>query len=120
MFNLSRNTFPVHYKLYQGQTEIVDAWGNNTGSYVPVYGEMQTAYMSVSSNRGTAEAEMFGTLSEYDRTITTTDISCPIDEDSVLWLDDQPLNEPHNYIVTKRAPWKNSISFAVKRVDVGE
>lgn len=118
MFNLSRNTFPVYYKLYQGQTEIVDEYGNKTGSFKPIHGELQTAYLSVSSNKGRAEEEMFGTLDEYDRTMTTADTNCPINEDSVLWLDGQDTTQPHNYIVTKRAPWKNSISFAVKKVDV--
>lgn len=120
MFNLARNTFPVYYKLYQGQTEIIDEWGNKTGSFAPVYGILQTAYLSVSPNRGTAETEMFGTLDEYDRTMSTADVNCPINEESILWLDGQSTDSPHNYVVTKRALWKNSVSFAVKKVDVGE
>ena len=118
MFRLARNDFPVQYKMYLGQTEIVDEYGNKTGSFTPAYTEIKTAYLSVSPNKGNAEAEMFGTLTDYDRTMTTADTSCEIDEDSVLWLDGADTNGPYNYIVKRRAPWKNSVSFAIKKVEV--
>ena len=120
MFDFSRNALLVYYKLYQGQVEIIDEHGNKTGSYSPQYGSLQSAYLSVSSNKGKSEEEMFGTIEGYDRTMTTSDVKCPIDENSILWLDGKDTDKPHNYIVTKRAPWKNSISFAIKKVDVGE
>lgn len=118
MLNLARNLFPVYYKMYQGQTEIIDEWGNKTGSFTPQYGDIKVAYMSASPNKGSSEAEMFGTLDEYDRTMCTANTDCPIDTDSILWMDGHPTAEPHNYIVVKRAPWKNSIAYAVKKVDV--
>lgn len=118
MFNLARNTFPVYYKMYLGETEIVDEYGNNTGSPIPSYGELQTANLSISPNKGASESEMFGSLDDYDRTMTTADTSCPINEDSILWLDGADTTKAHNFIVKKRAPWKNSISFAIKKVDV--
>lgn len=118
MFNLTRNTFPVHFKLYLGKTEIIDEYGNMTGSFAEQYGELQTMQMAVSSNKGTAETQMFGTVEDYDRTMTTADMTCPINEGSVLWLDGQDTSGPYNYIVQKRAPWKNSIAFAIKQVKV--
>lgn len=118
MRDLARNTFQVHYKLYLGQKEIVDENGYPTGSFGPQYGEMQTARLSVSPNKGTAETDMFGTLEEYDRTMVTADTACPIDEDSILWLDGHDVNDEHNYVVQKRAPWKNTIAFAIKKVKV--
>lgn len=55
-------------------------------------------------------------MTDYDRTMTTSDTSCPITEKSILWLDGA--TGDHNYIVKKRAVWKNSIAFAIKEVTV--
>lgn len=118
MFSLNRNTYEVYYKLYLGITEIVDEYGNATGSFTPKYSELKSMRLSVSPNKGRSESEMFGTVEEYDRTMTTADMTCPIDEESILWLDGHDPSGPHNYIVQRRAPWKNSVAFAIKRVDV--
>ena len=118
MMNLARNTFPVWYKMYQGKEELVDEYGNKLGDYSSIYGELQMARLSISPNKGMSETEMFGSLDDYDRTMTTADTSCPIDENSILWLDGKDTSEPHNYIVKKRAPWKNSIAYAIKKVKV--
>lgn len=118
MRSLLRNQQPVFYKLFEGEKEIIDQYGNSTGSYAPVYGELKSAMLSVSPNKGSTEVEQFGTLLNYDRTMTTADINVPIDENTVLWLDGADTNGPWNYVVTKRAPWKNSIQFAVSRVNV--
>lgn len=118
MRNLLRNTQPVFFKLFLGEKEVVDQYGNSTGSYVPVYSELHSAMLSVSPNKGSTEVEQFGTLLDYDRTMTTADINVPIDENTVLWLDGADTSGPWNYVVTKRAPWKNSIQFAVSRVNV--
>lgn len=118
MRNLRRNLSTVFFKLYEGQGEIVDGWGNLTGSPVNKYGELQTARLCVSPNKGSSEAEMFGSLEDYDRTMTTADTACPIDENAILWLDGADTAGPHNYIVKKRAAWKNSVAYAVKKVTV--
>ena len=118
MRNLARNCFPVWYRVYQGETELIDENGNKTGSPVPQYGKLQSAQMVVSSNRGSASLEMFGTLLDYDRTISTADTSCPINEQTILWLDGAPTSGPYTHYVKQRAPWKNSLVFAVKQVEV--
>ena len=38
MRNLQRNLQPVFYKLYEGEEELIDEWGNSTGEYAPKYG----------------------------------------------------------------------------------
>ena len=120
MRDLRRNLSTVSFKLYEGQEEIVDEYGNATGSFDPKYGALQTAHLCVSSNKGSSETEMFGSLEDYDRTMTTADAACRIDENAVLWLDGADSAGPHNYIVKKRAPWKNSVSYAIKRVTVSK
>lgn len=120
MRSLLRNQQPVFYKMLEGEEEIVDQYGNSTGTYVPVYGELKSAMLCVSPNKGATENEQFGTLLDYDRTMTTADTRLDIDETSILWVDGADTNGPWNYKVTKRAPWKNSIQFAIKQVSVSE
>ena len=120
MRSLLRNQQPVFFKLYQGEEEIIDEYGNPTGSYVPVYSELKSALLCVSPNKGSSEVEQFGSLEEYDRTMTTSDVRCAIDEDAILWVDNADTSGPHNYIVKKRAPWKNSIQYAIRQVEVSQ
>lgn len=120
MMSLARNASKVLFRLYEGQEDAVDEYGNLTGSPVPKYGELQTAFLTVSPNKGDASIEPFGTLTDYDRTMSTADTTCPISEHAVLWLDGKSTDEPHNYVVKKRAPWKNSIVFAIQEVMVDE
>lgn len=118
MRNLRRNVQPVFYKLYEGEEEITDQYGNSTGQYLPVYSELKSAMLCVSPNKGTSETEQFGTLAQYDRTMTTADVNCEIDETAVLWVDGADTEGPWNYKVVQRAPWKNSISYAISQVSV--
>lgn len=118
MRDLRRNTQTVYYKLYLGEKEIFDQYGNSTGSYVPTYGELQKAALCVSPNKGAAESEQFGSFLDYDRTMTTARTDIPIDENSVLWLDGADTNGAWNYVVKKRAPWKNSTQYAISQVTV--
>ena len=120
MRDLRRNLSTIYFKLYEGQEEIMDKWGNPTGSPVNKYGPLQTAHLCVSPNKGSSETEMFGSLEDYDRILTTSRTDCAIDENAILWLDGQPTDGPHNYIVKRKAPWKNSVAYAIKRVTVSE
>lgn len=120
MRSLLRNQQPIFYKLLEGQEEIVDQYGNPTGSYLPIYSELRSAMMCVSPNKGSSEVEQFGSLEDYDRTMSTSDTDCDIDEDAVLWVDGADTEGAYNYIVKLVAPWKNSISYAIKRVEVSE
>ena len=118
MRGLLRNQQPVFFKNYLGEQEIIDENGNFTGLYAPTYSELKSAMLTVSPNKGSSEVEMFGSLEDYDRTASTSDTSVEIDEDSILWVDNADTDGPHNYIVKLRSPWKNSVAFALKRVEV--
>lgn len=120
MRNLVRNQQPVFYRLYEGEEEIIDEFGNSTGSYIPKYGELKSAMLCVSPNKGNSEVEQFGSIEDYDRTMTTADAKCPIDENSVLWVDGADTSGPYNYIVKRKAPWKNSTQYAIKQVTVSQ
>lgn len=118
MRNLRRNCQPVFYRLYTGEQEIIDEYGNATGTYVPQYGELKSAMLCVSPNKGASETEQFGSLEDYDRTMTTSDTRVDIDENAILWVDNADTDKPHNAIVKRRAPWFNSIQYAIQMVKV--
>ena len=118
MRNLARNCATVFFKNLVGTEDTYDEYGNNVGSPAKVYGELKSCEMSISGNKGNAENQMFGIDLDYDRTLSTADMTCEIDEYSVLWLDGADTSGMHNYIVKKVAPTLNQIVYAVKRVDV--
>lgn len=118
MRNLRRNTSLVFFKLYEGEEEIKGPWDNNTGITYPKYSELKSAKLTVSPSKGTSETDMFGTLEQYDKTLTTSDVNCEINESAILWLDGADTDGAWNYIVKKVGRWKNSVSYAVSKVEV--
>lgn len=122
MRDLQRNQVKIYYKTYLGETEIVDSNNNATGIFEKTYSDLKSFYISVSANKGTTEADAFGTALDYDRTLSTANLSCDIDEYSILWLDDaDPTKQnpdPYNAIVQKKAKSLNQLLYAVKMVVV--
>lgn len=118
--NFSENCQPIFFKNLLGEEEIIDEYGNGTGSFLPIYSELKSALLSVSPNKGSSEVEQFGSFADYDRTATTADVTCEIDEDSVLWVDGADTDGPFNYKVKLVARWKNSVQYAIKKVTVSE
>lgn len=118
MRDLLRNQQPVFFKLFEGEEEITDQYGNSTGFNVPVYSDLKSAMLCVSPNKGTSETKQFGTIADYDRTMTTSDPNCPIKEGTVLWVDGADTDGPWNYQVKLVARWKNSTQYAIKEVNV--
>jgi len=118
MRSLRINQQPVFFKLYEGQEEILTPDGLSTGSYLPKYSELKSAMLCVSPNKGSSEVNQFGTFADYDRTMTTSDPNCLIDEDSILWVDGADTDGPYNAIVKLKAPWKNSVQYAIQHVSV--
>jgi len=118
MRSLTSNQQPVFFKLYEGEEEIIDQWGNPTGSYAPKYSELRSAMLCVSPNKGNSEVAQFGTALNYDRTMTIADPGCEIDETAVLWVDGADTDGPFNFKVVAVARWKNSSQYAIRQVDV--
>lgn len=122
---LKRNKRKFWYCLYQDAEEIYDEYGNATGEYVPSYSEAQEMYANVSPASGYAQTEQFGNLDSYDKVIVTDWVDCPIDENSVLFIDKEPEHDAshglplYDYTVRRVAKSLNSISIAVQKVDVG-
>lgn len=126
MRTLERNKQTIYYALYEDKTPIEDEYGNETGEYTLVYSEPKEFMLNVSSARGESYTRHFGDYVDYDKVMVTTDLSVPITETSLLWIDTLPVIEdgenaiPHDYIVKKVARSLNSISYVISKVSVSE
>lgn len=80
---LERNKSTFYYALRDWDTEEEDSFGNQKVVYKP-FVEMR-AHISPAS--GTTAIEQFGYNIRYDKVIVTTEMDCPIDEDTVLLID---------------------------------
>ena len=90
MRSLLRNQRPLYYCLYIGKEEIIDEYGNSTGQYIKYYETPVQMYANISPATGQSNTEQFGNLENYDKVIVTTWMDCPIDENSVLFIDKEP------------------------------
>ena len=72
---------------------------------------------NVSPATGFAQTDVFGYLESYDKVLITDDMDCPIDENTVLFIDKEPQvvdGKPmYDYTVKRVAKSLNSISYAV-------
>lgn len=119
MMDLALNKQKFYYALYKGVQEQTDAFGNYTGEYSPEYYSPVEFAANISAAKGSAETEPFGIDTPYTKKIVTCDMSCPIAEDTVLWIGITPDNDtPHNYAVARVARSLNSIMYAVAEVSV--
>lgn len=123
MKTLHRNKKPFWYLLFVEKTEIEDEYGESIGEPRIIYSEPVQMMANISPATGQSQVEQFGNFISYDKVIVTDDMSCPIDENSVLFVDKEPeydddLNPLYDYTVKRIARSINSISIAVSKVDV--
>lgn len=142
---LKRNKRSFSYALYAGKFPIVDDEGNYTGENVIVYREAVTPKANFTPASGSSTIEQFGNVQDYDRVIITDDMSCPIDENSIIWINKIPSPDDtfspvvpeddllpsdslfpaettysylnYNYVVTHIARGLHSIAYAIAKVD---
>ena len=118
MRTLERNKQTIKYKLYVGKEELLDEYGNRTGEFEILYSDPATLRANVSAARGESLTRQFGDMESYDKVIITDDVSCSIDENSILWIDNLDTEKPYDYVVKKVARSLNSVSYAVSKVNV--
>ena len=117
---------------------LVDANGNRTGEYVTIYDDAVELHANVSAAKGSADLELFGDSEQYDKVLVTTDLACPIAENTVLFVDRAPsysevtvkqktttgsvtriyLAPLYDYVVVKVAKSINSVSYAIRKKPV--
>ena len=123
MRTLRRNQSPFWYLLYDGKTPVEDEYGNETGEESVTYKPAVAMNANISAATGSAQVEQFGNFAGYDKVIVTDDLRCPIDENTVLFLDKEPQYDEdgkplYDYLVRRVARSLNSISYAVSKVTV--
>lgn len=118
MQNFSANQQKIEYALYTGMEDIKSD-GKMTGEKRKAYTTPASLWIYVSPAKGEAIVEPFGLNDEYTNLMSTSDLNCPIKEDTILWIGISSANStPHNYRVTKVARGLNSILYAIKKVSV--
>ena len=120
---MERNKTKFYYALFNRQEPIEDEYHNETGEYRKVFTPFVEAKWNISPAKGSTQAEQFGTDVQYDKVIVIDDMTCPIDENSILCVDTEPSydkndNPIYDYIVRKVAKSLNSISIAISKVQV--
>ena len=119
---LQRNLQPIWYCLYKGKEPLLDDDGYETGETAVSYEKPVKMMCNVSPATGEAQIALFGSLESYDKVIVTDDMDCPIDENTVLFIDSRPgynQGKPtFDYTVRRVAKSLNSIYIAVSKVKV--
>ena len=124
MVSLAQNRQTIYYGELDGWEDILDSDGYKTGEKRKTYTTPEPFLIYVAPNKGDATWNPFGIDDNYTNVMSTCDKTCPITEDSVLWIgvnpfdDDGNVTAEHNYTVTRRAEGLNTILFAIKKVDV--
>lgn len=137
---MKRNLRPIWYCLYSKKTPVYDEDGYETGEGEFSYELPVKMLCNVSHATGTAQQEIFGTLESYDKVIITDDMNCPITENTVIFIDNEPeysykyeeitsddttvkvrtkvVSSPYEYVVKRVAKSLNHISYGVSKVTV--
>ena len=110
MRSLQRNWRTIRYANPQGTEPIYDDYGNETLEYKTVYSEPVELDVNVSANVGEDTVNVFGSQTEYSRTVTYIGATCPLVEGSKVWFGTQ------EYIVVKVADSKNGCLIALREV----
>lgn len=113
---LQRNKTTFYYAPYIRKERL----GNG---YRPIYGDAVELRANISPATGSTSVEQFGNNVEYDKVIVLDDTACPIDENSILFVDTTPTKNSngdyvYDYIVKKVARSLNSVSIAISKVVV--
>lgn len=137
MRDCKKNQQELYYSTYSDQiTEYYrDSDGNIIydeidGEFIPRikneragYNNPVSFYANISAGKGTSQEEVFGVSLDYTKTISTTDMSLPLDEKSLVWFETEPtynadgtVNEASaDYSVVGIAKSLNNVVYALKR-----
>ena len=116
---------PFYYATYESKSEITDEYGNKTGEYEIIYSNPVKCKGNISPAQGEIQSRQFGDSESYDKVIALSNTNVPIDEHSILWVDTLPTinndgttDTPYDYTVREVARSLNSVSIAIRKVDV--
>lgn len=118
---LRRNLRLINYCTFDKKEPVVDEQGFETSEDMIIYNTAVELLCNVSTAKGYAQVEVFGNLDNYDKVIITDNMECPIDENTVLFVDKSPEYDTdgtpvYDYIVKRVAKSLNNISIAIAKV----
>lgn len=142
MRSLRKNTQPLHYATYSEEIKVYKRDENGNIEYVEIDGEQCPIelgtvagyngpvlfYANISAGKGDAQADAFGSNVDYTRTISTTDMTCPIDELSLIWIESEPQFNADGMVNPNSADYEvaaypakslNDIVIAIKKLPKG-
>lgn len=118
MRNLIRNKRELWYAIQVGSTPIVDEYGNDTLEVEVAFSSPLYLRANVSANAGQEAVEVFGSQTEYSRTVSIAGTECPLVEGCRVWFGIEPNDHAsnHNYTVARVADSKNGFLVALREV----
>jgi hypothetical protein len=118
MRNLIRNKRELWYAIQVGSTPILDDYGNDTLEVEAVFSSPLPFQANVSANVGQEAIEVFGSQTEYSRTVSIAGNECPLIEGCRVWFGVEPNEQAtnHNYTVARVADSKNGYLVALREV----
>lgn len=112
---LRRNRRKLWYANPTGTTQMItDEWSNETGEEAEEFGRPVCTMLNISSAVGQEAIEVFGSNTNYTRTIAAP-VDCPIQERARIWYG-RDVDGPHNYVVRKVADGLDSKLLALSEV----
>ena len=118
MRNFIRNKRSLWYAVPVGSTPILDEYGNDTLEVEMAYASPLPLQANVSANVGLEATQIFGSQTEYSRTISLVGEECPLVEGCRVWFRVEPNKQVsnHNYTVARVADSKNGYLVALREV----
>lgn len=117
MRDLVRNKRNLWYAVPVGNEPILDEYGNDTLEVEAFFSSPLPFPANVSSNAGQEAVEVFGSQTEYSRTVSVVG-NCPLVEGCRVWFGVEPNEDGtnHNYTVARVADSKNGYLVALREV----
>ena len=118
MRNVHRNKRDLWYAVPIGNRAILDEYGNDTLEVEAVFSSPLHLKANVSANVGQEAVEVFGTQTEYSRTVSIAGATVPFVEGCRVWFGIEPDAQAanYNYTVARVADSKNGYLIALREV----
>lgn len=124
MRSLRKNQQHLYYATYNNKIPITDENGDFTGDEETGYSSPVSFYANISPAKGNSQEEVFGKNLDYSRTVVTCDITLPIDEFSLIWIETKPVlksdgtadGDSADYSVVAIARSLNTVVYALKKL----
>lgn len=130
MVSMEINKSTIWYANFTGKEPILDENGHRTGEFRMGYTTPTPIRVALSESiglnnltaQGTADLRAYGVTTNYTHRMITEDMDCPINEESIIWHDrdpgDNPYDVPYNFRVIRVGKTFNYKSYYLRQVYV--